>query len=76
MQELFREEEHAPITDHIKKVIKEQSNVEAFQLLELTDKIQCTHCMRYVTSGHAKWQCGRVLVHANQEPVMKDQGAT
>ena len=43
------------------KIIKEQGNVEAFELLELTNKVHCTHCDRYVTSGHVYSCCGPIL---------------
>ena len=56
-------------SDHSKKTIKEQSNVEAFQLLELTKKVQCTHGHRYKTSGHVHYYCGRTVVFANKNPV-------
>ena len=50
MQKLFPEEGRifTLISDQIKKVIQEQGNVEAFELLELTDKIQRT--LHLVTS--------------------------
>ena len=34
---------------------------EAFELLELTDKIQCGHRHKYVTSGHIYGQRGCLL---------------
>ena len=75
MQELLTEEGRTftPISDQARKVIKEQSNVEAFELLELTDKVQCTHCHRYLTSGHVCCYCGRILVYTIQDPVIEDQ---
>ena len=57
------------ISDHSKKTIKEQSNVEAFELLELTKKVQCTHGHRYKTSGHVYCYCGRTVVFANKNHV-------
>ena len=47
MQELFSEE------GKIKNIITEQGHVEAFEHLEFTDKIQCIHCHRYMTSAFA-----------------------
>ena len=59
--------------DEAKKVIKEQGNMEAFELLELTVKILCVHYDRYTTSCHDKCKCGRTLVFPNQDPAIKDQ---
>ena len=41
MQELFLEEGRnvTPISHHSKKIIKEQRNIEAFELLELTNNL-------------------------------------
>ena len=51
-------------------------NVEAFGLLEFTDKIRCTYCChRYMTFEDVYCCCGRILVYANKDPVLKDQTA-
>ena len=42
-------------------------------LLELTNKVYCTHCHRCMTSGHVWCYCGPTLVYANQDPVIKDE---
>ena len=62
-----------PVRDEAKKVIKEQGNVEAFELLELTVKILCVHCHKYTTSCHDNCKCGRTLISPNRDPAIKDQ---
>ena len=65
---------NTPVSDQVKKVIDERGNDEAFELQELTDKIHCNQCRRYMTSGHVHCYCGRILlVYTNQDPVIGDQ---
>ena len=54
MQELFLEDgkSFTPMSEHAKTVIVDHFSVEAFELLKITDKVQCAHCHQHVTSGH------------------------
>ena len=75
MQELFSEEgkKLTLVSDRSRQIIKDQGNVEALGLLELSNKVQCRDCHRYMTSGHVYCNCGRTLVYANLDPVFEKQ---
>ena len=75
MQEQFPEKgrQFTLISDQSDQIIKEQGIVEAFELLEFTNKVQCTHCQRYVTSGHICCCFGRAHVYAHPNPVIAEQ---
>ena len=38
----------------------EHDSVEAFELLKLTDNVQCMHCHTFLMSRHVNCQCGRI----------------
>ena len=63
----------APISDRSRQIIKDQGDVEAFELLELSDKVQCTHCQRCVTSSHVCCSCERTLVYLNPNPAIEEE---
>ena len=73
--ELFPNEgaKFTPISDRSKQSMNEQSNVEAFEMLELSNKDQCEHSLKYVPSGHEYFGCGREVVSSNQNPVIFEQ---
>ena len=72
MEEFFPDEREIP-THQSKQIIKEQGNVEAFEILELSNKVQCQHCHKYVSSGHICCSCGRSIVCTNPSPVIVEQ---
>ena len=61
------------VSNHSKKIIKEQGNVKAFELLELTNEVLCSHCHRCMTTGRVCCYCGRTLVFANPNSVVEEQ---
>ena len=54
MEGVFPEErkKFTPISDRSRQNIKEQSNVEAFELRELSNKMWCEHSQKDMISGH------------------------
>ena len=42
------------MSEETKSIIVEQGKIEAFELLELTDTIQCEICHKYLSVGHIK----------------------
>ena len=64
MREQFHDDDGKSCTsmrEQSKKIIQDQGDVHAFELVELTDTIQCEHCHKNVTSGHIYYQLGRLL---------------
>ena len=43
-----------PMSEETKSIIVEQGKIEAFEILELTDTIQCEICHKYMSVGHIK----------------------
>ena len=65
---------YKPMSDDALKMITEQGNVEAIELLELTDKVLSDHWLRYVSStGHVCCDCGRALPLAINGSEIKSQ---
>ena len=67
MKELFPEDgkKFSPTSEETKTVVKEQGNVEAWELLELTDTVQCVQLHYF----YDLWsQCGRVLQDEQSRP--------
>ena len=62
-----------PISECSKEIIMEQGNVEAFETLELSNKVQCEHCLMYVPSGHVFCGCGRAAFHTTPNIVIVEQ---
>ena len=58
-----------PIRNRSKQIMKEKGNLEAFEILELSNEAECEHCPTYVSSGHVYCDCGR----AAQSPVIVEQ---
>ena len=75
MQEFFPVEgmNFTRITDRPRQIMKEQGNVEAFEILELSNEVQCQHCHTYMSSGHVHRSCGLSLVHTIPKPVIVAQ---
>ena len=46
MEELLADEgaKFTPIGDRSKQIMKEQGIIEAFEILELSNEVQCQHC--------------------------------
>ena len=59
-----------PIRNRSKQIMKEKGNLEAFEILELSNEAECEHCPKYVPSGHVYCDCGRA---AGQSPVIVEQ---
>ena len=72
MQEFFPVEgkNFTRITDRPRQIMKEQGNVEAFEILELSNEVQCQHCHKYMSSGHVHRSCGRSPVHTIPKQVI------
>ena len=51
MKEFFPDEgaKFTRTTDRSKQIVKDQGNIEAFEILELSNKVQCQHCLGYAT---------------------------
>ena len=56
-----------------RQIIKDQGNVEAFELFELSNEVQCKHGHGYTTSSHVHCCCGRTFVYANPNLVIEEQ---
>ena len=61
------------MSDDAEQIIKEEGNVEAFELRELTDNTQCEHCHRYATAGHIYSICGHLLKYENPSPEVQSR---
>ena len=55
MEDLLPKEgiQFTPISEGSNAIRKEQGNVEAFELLELSRMVQCEHCLKCMPTGHA-----------------------
>ena len=53
--------------------MKEHGNGEMFETCELSNKVQCEHCGKYVLSGHVCCGCGRAVVYTDPNRVIVDQ---
>ena len=40
---------------------------------EFSNKVQCQHCHKYISSGHVHCSCGRSLVFVDTDPVIVEQ---
>ena len=56
-----------PMSEKTMNIIAAQSNIEAFELVELTNKIQCEICHKYTSIAHIYSRCGSVLPSASEE---------
>ena len=74
-KDLFPEcgDRYKPTSDSAKQIIKYQGGIEAFELRELKDKIQCEHCHRYVSAGRLHCYCGRLLTYEDSGRVIQEQ---
>ena len=54
MEKVFPEEgkKFKPISDCSRLIVQGQGNVEAFELRELSNKVQCEHSHKDMISGH------------------------
>ena len=64
------------MSNEAKKVIEEHGDVDAFDFLELRDKVPCMQCHRHMASGHAYCLCGRIIANANLDPVIVEKQGT
>ena len=60
--ELQSKHPFTPFSLESKKIIHAQGNVEGFELCDIFPKIQCPHCMNYLTAGIVYCDCGTCLV--------------
>ena len=61
------------VRDDTKQIITDQGNVEALELVDLTDKIQIEHYHQYVIAAHVYCTCGRLLKYENLDPEIQSQ---
>ena len=55
------------MSEDMKSIIMEHWNLEAFTTMEMTGKIQCEMCHRYMSVGHISCHCGRILAGASED---------
>ena len=56
-----------PLSEETKDIIVEQGNIEAFELMELTDQIQCERCYRYMSVGYTYCHFACILAGASED---------
>ena len=48
-------------------MVEEQSNVDAHEILMITDAVQCRSCYKNATLGHTYCECGLTLPGVSEE---------
>ena len=54
--------QYTPFSDQSENMIHLSGNVEGFELCQLFDRIQCTHCMRHSMRGVTNCECGPCII--------------
>ena len=69
MEDLFLQDgvKFTPISERSKEIMKQQGNVDMFDICEHSNKVQCEHCRKYVPSGHVYCGCGRAVVRKTKQ---------
>ena len=58
--------QYTPFSEQSEEMIHSSGNVEGCELCQLSDRIQCTHCMRYSKRGMIYCACGTCLIPLEQ----------
>ena len=62
------QQKYKPMDNCAKEQIMRQGNMEFFEIVKQTPKIQCTHCLQYTCAGHVYCPCGTELNFATANP--------
>ena len=63
----YDDKEYQEMSQDAKDIVTEQGNREAYEILMITDTVQCKSCDSYTTPGHTYCKCGRMLPGASDE---------
>ena len=61
------DKEYQDDSEDFKNIVKEQSNIEAHEVLMITDAVQCKTCYHCAIAGHTCCQCGQPNPRASGE---------
>ena len=59
--------EYQQISQDVKNIVKEQCNLDAQEMLMITNIVQCKSCYKYATPGYTSCKCGFVHPGASDE---------
>ena len=59
--------EYQQISQDVKNIVKEQCNLDAQEMLMITNTVQCKSCYNYATPGYTSCKCGFILPGASDE---------
>ena len=67
------DDSYKPMSDHVKQIIKDQGDVEAYDLCQFSHKVQCQHCSKYMSSDNVYCEFGNAFAQAFKNQQIQNQ---